>query len=90
MQRIYEDIVQYGNNVLYLDRHIQLTLCLQSKSFIYCTLLPRTISALHKMMDNIEPFHSLLFVEEMRVSREHNPLLASFLENCTPDKRYLN
>ncbi|KAE9548938.1 hypothetical protein FO519_007844 [Halicephalobus sp. NKZ332] len=88
MQRIYEDIVQYGNNVLYLDRHIQLTLCLQSKSFIYCTLLPRTISALHEMLKNIEPFHTLLFVEEMKVSAEQNPLLASFVEHCTPDKSF--
>lgn len=88
VQRIYDDIIQYGNNVLYLDRHIQLTLCLESKSLLYCTLLPRTISALHDMLDNIEPFHTLLFVEEMRVLPEQNPLLARFIQYCTPDKSF--
>uniref|UniRef100_A0AC35FUA0 GATOR complex protein NPRL3 n=1 Tax=Panagrolaimus sp. PS1159 TaxID=55785 RepID=A0AC35FUA0_9BILA len=86
LQRIFEDVFVHGNNVMYLDKHVQLNVCIRSHALLYCTLLPRTNTALQKMIDSIRPYHTLIFVDDERPTPDKHPLLLSFLEYYSPER----
>uniref|UniRef100_A0A914ZDN1 GATOR complex protein NPRL3 n=1 Tax=Panagrolaimus superbus TaxID=310955 RepID=A0A914ZDN1_9BILA len=86
LQRIFEDVFVHGNNVMYLDKHVQLNICIRSQALLYCTLLPRTNTALRKMIESIRPYHTLIFVDDERPTPDKHPLLLSFLEHYSPER----
>uniref|UniRef100_A0A7E4UQU3 GATOR complex protein NPRL3 n=1 Tax=Panagrellus redivivus TaxID=6233 RepID=A0A7E4UQU3_PANRE len=88
LKNIYENILSFGGSTFYFDRRVQLNISVVSKGLLYCTLVPKTVTAMRELVDAIQPFHTLLFVDDQRPAVEPNPMMISFLSHYSPERSF--